>query len=1153
MDDREAGQPSLELPDGYVPRQRLSASVAGQATVVVEAGGGFGKTTLVAAVLGGFPGTAVYVDLAPGDGSGEIVVLRLARALEHSGLTDLGAALRGGGDPSDALDALAEARLARNDRLLLAVDDAHHATGHAVEALVRLARTATGRDPVLVAARRLPPDATLLSRDALVLDEAALAFTVAETVAFVGGDEVTGHQLHERTNGWPAGLVLSHGRPGWPATADRLDAWLGDAVDGFSPPVRTVAVQTAYLEGVDDDVVTVLAEALDVDDVTLDDLRRTGLPFQRRPSGLALLDPVAEALRRRAPLDPDAARAVANHHAERGAPLVGARLLMRAGRPDDAASVVARMSLGTAAATDTAELRTLVDRLPAAVRRRHPRAVLHLARSLEYRFDPARPVLLDELRQVIGDGPTSPLAREVLAEVARDAARLLDFADAVALADAVLAAADPSEDAARARCLDALAWVAALADGDYDTAGRLAEQAIAAAARTGVTSWVAEATMTLAIQVHIYAGALDTAERVLGDALALLPPRSAGSAVARTFLADVLIDVGRPEDAAFAAEQAYAVGRAIGNAQAAGYAAWSAATAAAALGDTVATVDALTRAEQHRGEWFRGPNGATFLARAAGMLERLGESALSDDYLARARRRRDEAPWDVVMAEAAVAIRRGDPAARRLLSDAEALDGWTALDRLRLDTLRAAESVRRGADDAGQRCVTLFDTAAALGVPALPLTTEPDLGATLIEVAIRCGSTSARVAARALPITIQVMGGFAVTRAGRPVEVPPGHAVSLLQLAAVRSPLRVDDAASALLPDVAVSRAQTLLHEALMSLVEVGGFVQLNGGWIGLGEGVRVDAREIAEATLAARRLRSSDPRRAAEAARRVVERYGGEFLPGVDARWADVARSRLRRDALWAHDVLGRLSAEIGDIDGAIAVVERAVEIDGADPERRALLADLYLAQGRGRDAGEILARAAGHPGVGSASIPDPLGSDAGSGAGTLLTVLGGFTVVEDGIEVAIPGGNPLHLVALLTCSHGAVPVARVIDVLWPGVDERTGRGRLREVLRRLRRRSPLVVRTPDGGLALAAHVRTDLAAFEEDAALAEAGGPDAVAAARRAMSRYRGPLMPSGPELVAVNRRRALAAERADRLGRLLEDDQRRRADIAEGLGVR
>lgn len=104
-------------------------------------------------------------------------------------------------------------------------------------------------------------------------------------------------------------------------------------------------------------------------------------------------------------------------------------------------------------------------------------------------------------------------------------------------------------------------------------------------------------------------------------------------------------------------------------------------------------------------------------------------------------------------------------------------------------------------------------------------------------------------------------------------------------------------------------------------------------------------------------------------------------------------------------------------------------------------------------------------------------------------LDILGPVALRRDGVQQPLTVKKTLALLVLL-CRSGALPRARVVALLWPQLDESTGRRNLRRELARLREAGVEGAVLAQGDfLALAADVASDVGDF--DAALA-AGRPD-------------------------------------------------------------
>ncbi|MGO9973305.1 MAG: BTAD domain-containing putative transcriptional regulator [Solirubrobacteraceae bacterium] len=258
------------------------------------------------------------------------------------------------------------------------------------------------------------------------------------------------------------------------------------------------------------------------------------------------------------------------------------------------------------------------------------------------------------------------------------------------------------------------------------------------------------------------------------------------------------------------------------------------------------------------------------------------------------------------------------------------------------------------------------------------------------------------------------------------------------------------------------------------------------------------------------------------------------------------------------AWEYLERVRADQGDADRLIAMAECALLARHGDPvlaedrldrvDRRGLLPReywrvtllrAYAALRRGEtSAGGLAARAfEAAAQLGQPQLPLirerelteallSLAVETGSPAANALDssslpyalgLLGRFELTRGGRTVSLRPGQGPQLLKLIAVSGGKVQAERAIEALWPEVDPDAGRNRLRTVLGRLRDSAPEVV-TRDGDLlALGEDVRLDVAQFAQDARRARAlatGNPTAaVAIARSAIARYRGPLLPHDP----------------------------------------
>ncbi|MDX8150392.1 BTAD domain-containing putative transcriptional regulator [Patulibacter brassicae] len=243
------------LDDGTSPRP-----------VVLVAPAGWGKTTVVAAALRGWPGPVAWHGCGPADADPGRLAVGLLRTVDRALPGAAGGVLRMLEEPGAAVDprAVVDGLLRELARVVveppvLVLDDAEAlgrdaATGGIVEALL-------DADPrtlrVVVAARRRPPGRLARRRAAgalLVLDEDDLRFDAEECAALLELRGAAAEPSHvaaalEATSGWPLGLVL--GLSGDPAQA--IEGYLEDEVlEELAPADRALLLDSSVDERLDD-------------------------------------------------------------------------------------------------------------------------------------------------------------------------------------------------------------------------------------------------------------------------------------------------------------------------------------------------------------------------------------------------------------------------------------------------------------------------------------------------------------------------------------------------------------------------------------------------------------------------------------------------------------------------------------------------------------------------------------------------------------------------------------------------------------------------------------------------------------------------------------------------------------------------------------
>jgi LuxR family transcriptional regulator, maltose regulon positive regulatory protein len=945
---------------------------------VVVGGAGYGKSALAAESAEFLDVPVIAAVLESAGVSAALLPHRLRSGAARVGLSDLAARMdqAAPAGPAGVLDAMLET-LAGSGAMIV-VDEVQNAEPEALALLTRLAGQLGAGQRLLLLGREAPPGIASLRRDSTVawLGTADLAMTTPEVAALcrqgfgLAVPEAEAKRLRTATGGWTAAVVLAAsqarlaGRPlladsalaasGSPAGGSQVMAGLVEQIlRGMPEPVRSAVIQLAHLPLLHERIV---ARATGIADL-LALISHAGLPMQERDDGwFEFIGPVQQVLMARGPAAADVLTAAAAAYAEEDRPELAAGLLIGAGRPIDAAAVLAAMSPLDAERLGLDELSELTDRLPAAVLDEHPRILVHIARECE---PPAaihrRAQALNRALSALGEPPSDPVvAREIRAELARDLVRD-DYPEAAeTLAMAVLEQTPASEERTRARLLDTLGRVAARYKDDGHLA--IAAEWLTMAARNyrnqGLWSWLAYTLTILGSWVYGYSGDVDRAVAAMDEALEVIPDRWQQRAVLLTFRAEVLDLYGRYEEAGSNLAEAEAIAQVIGDVRVRAYAAWERARMLSQQGDGPGTLAAVLATESFRSDWFDGCGGE-FLAEAADWLDRVGYRDLAMQYLDRARLQSEHEDFEVERATAVIMARGGDPeeAERRL--QAVAASPWCEpIERWRIQLFRAVAAGRRGDPAATPLALDALELAARLGLPGLPLIVERQAATSLLGLVAATGHPLATgLANMTFPVTVSVLGGFGVTRGGRIVDVPPGQGRQLIKLVTTAGGrLTAEGAMEALWPEADPDASANRLRTVLNRLKDAAGDVIVREDrQLSLGPDVHTDVQAFTDDARRAALLASAGSREAVSAARAALARYRGDLLPGDPyAPWAEQPRQQLRNQALGLLDLCAGWAARAGDLDEAVRCLERAIELAPDEEERYLSAARNLLTQGR-------------------------------------------------------------------------------------------------------------------------------------------------------------------------------------------------------------
>jgi DNA-binding SARP family transcriptional activator len=562
-----------------------------------------------------------------------------------------------------------------------------------------------------------------------------------------------------------------------------------------------------------------------------------------------------------------------------------------------------------------------------------------------------RTALLDRLEAVLATRPADdPATRawqwQLTAERAVDAARLdrIDLASELArrVLDGVGEPAGPDQPwtvglrRARARATDALgralAWTGT--EGATRDAEVLLTDAAEQYAAVGDVDRQAYAVFWVGNTIYGQNGELAEGERRISRAIDLLAPGSAWRATMVSFRADLLIALGRWDDAEHALEDGASAAAALGDRKARAYVAWSRARLTSVRGDAAATERLLHETERDTGDWFDMDTGTTFLADAAEMLDRVGLREQARSYLERAQAR-DPADEFVRQADALLLARGGEPG-RALDALQELTRGqWLEKRSVWRHTLFAAwATFRVGRVGAGELAARALDQAARIG-PLVAGHGEPALCHALAPLAEAAGSAPARaLLAPSGRLVVRLLGPPHISRDGRPVALPGGQPAELVRMvAAARGALPVDTVIDRLFPDASPASGRQRLRQVLTRLraqaedviVRDGDQLRLADAWIDL------DAFRDAAA-----RVRSARGGRRIELAYTALALWSGPPLAtDAYAGWAGDIRPAVTAQYLGLLDLVAEDAAARNSRHEALTALASAMEVDPHDDRR--------------------------------------------------------------------------------------------------------------------------------------------------------------------------------------------------------------------------
>lgn len=207
---------------------------------------------------------------------------------------------------------------------------------------------------------------------------------------------------------------------------------------------------------------------------------------------------------------------------------------------------------------------------------------------------------------------------------------------------------------------------------------------------------------------------------------------------------------------------------------------------------------------------------------------------------------------------------------------------------------------------------------------------------------------------------IHLLGTFRVLTSGEQRVELSGVPAEVLKLVALRRRVHVEEVTDIVWPGLDVETGRRRLRNVLSRLrAACGDVVRREQHALALAEDVVVDAHRF-EAYAQEARVRGADDPEGLALAGSAVALYHGDLLPGdVFRDWTVAARERLRRRFVDVLDLLADAAAARGDVDEALLLLEKGIELEAYDEQRYLRAAQVLLEADRRGAAAMALRRA--------------------------------------------------------------------------------------------------------------------------------------------------------------------------------------------------
>lgn len=345
---------------------------------------------------------------------------------------------------------------------------------------------------------------------------------------------------------------------------------------------------------------------------------------------------------------------------------------------------------------------------------------------------------------------------------------------------------------------------------------------------------------------------------------------------------------------------------------------WSAAIAAAWEGSVPAVERSFNMARHLLGPLYESDTGVVITAEVAALFATLGEHARAEACLHEVRARAHQNQLEFDFAEIIVLARRGEYDTARDHAQRLFDSGRLPMDRrwrLDLELLLARRSVTTVPDDE-MEVLGIEVSAQRAGLANL--------------LALLAPSVFAADSEAAEPLRICILGRFHVGSLRQTISVPEGQSTDLLKLLAVAGGrANVETVLDHFWPDdppaIGLRRLKNVVKKTRMAIGDSALVREADS--IALGDVVATDLQEFLDLAIASEAHRTTDRRRAAEAAMAALDRYQGPLLP--DDLYSDAFNTRRVEIRRRAGELLTWLADETAVHSGWLASARQRVESD--------------------------------------------------------------------------------------------------------------------------------------------------------------------------------------------------------------------------------